>query len=94
MLALDPCVDNMMIDEDYMGLMSDTLFSTIANQPYAFPDTREIGMNRHLRLINPNKPLFFFSSLAKAGLADFIQPSLGPLQPNLDDIMDIDPLHG
>ncbi|XP_019767160.1 MLX-interacting protein isoform X3 [Dendroctonus ponderosae] len=63
---------NMMIDEDYMGLMSDTLFSTIANQPYAFPDTRE---------------------LAKSGFADFIQPSLGPLQPNLDDYMDtFDPL--
>lgn len=32
--------------------------------------------------------------IAKAGLADFIQPSLGPLQPNLDDYMDIDPLQG
>lgn len=33
--------------------------------------------------------------LAKAGLADFIQPSLGPLQPNLDDYMDtFEPLHG
>ncbi|XP_049821899.1 MLX-interacting protein isoform X2 [Aethina tumida] len=63
----------MMVDEDYMGLMSDTLFSTITNQPFAFPDSREI---------------------ARAGLADFIQPSLGPLQPNLDDYMDtIDPLH-
>ncbi|XP_076269184.1 MLX interacting protein mondo isoform X2 [Rhynchophorus ferrugineus] len=63
---------HMMVDEDYMGLMSDTLFSTIANQPFVFPDTREI---------------------AKAGLADFIQPSLGPLQPNLDDYMDtFDPL--
>ncbi|XP_072943386.1 MLX-interacting protein isoform X2 [Epargyreus clarus] len=29
-----------------------------------------------------------------AGLADFIQPSLGPLQPNLDDFMDTyEPLH-
>ncbi|XP_018572257.1 MLX-interacting protein isoform X2 [Anoplophora glabripennis] len=63
---------NMMVDEDYMGLMSDTLFSTITNQPFVFPDSREI---------------------AKAGLADFIQPSLGPLQPNLDDYMDtLDPL--
>ncbi|XP_030755252.1 carbohydrate-responsive element-binding protein isoform X2 [Sitophilus oryzae] len=63
---------NMMVDEDYMGLMSDTLFSTITNQPFVFPDTREI---------------------ARAGLADFIQPSLGPLQPNLDDYMDtFDPL--
>lgn len=63
----------MMVDEDYMGLMSDTLFSTITNQPFAFPDSREI---------------------AKSGLAaDFIQPSLGPLQPNLDDYMDtFDPL--
>lgn len=33
----------MMVDEDYMGLMSDTLFSTITNQPFAFPDSREIG---------------------------------------------------
>ncbi|CAG9860175.1 unnamed protein product [Phyllotreta striolata] len=64
-------IDNiMMVDEDYMGLMSDTLFSTITNQPFVFPDSREI---------------------AKAGLADFIQPSLGPLQPNLEDYMDIDP---
>ncbi|KAK9869757.1 hypothetical protein WA026_003489 [Henosepilachna vigintioctopunctata] len=58
---------HMLVDEDYMSLMSDTLFSTIANQPFHFPDSREI---------------------AKAGLADFIQPSLGPLQPNLDDYMD------
>lgn len=30
-----------------------------------------------------------------AGLADFIQPSLGPLQPNLDDFMDtLEPLQG
>ncbi|XP_044750861.1 MLX-interacting protein isoform X2 [Coccinella septempunctata] len=58
---------HMLVDEDYMDLMSDTLFSTIANQPFHFPDSREI---------------------AKAGLADFIQPSLGPLQPNLDDYMD------
>ncbi len=34
----------MMVDEDYMNFMSDTLFSTItSNQPFAFPDTREIG---------------------------------------------------
>ncbi|XP_018326914.1 carbohydrate-responsive element-binding protein [Agrilus planipennis] len=58
---------NMMVDEDYMSLMSDTLFSTITNQPFVFPDSREI---------------------ARAGIADFIQPSLGPLQPNLDDYMD------
>jgi len=36
---------SMMVDEDYMEFMSDTLFSTIsANQPYAFPDQREISM--------------------------------------------------
>lgn len=35
----------MMVDEDYMELMSDTLFSTISSiQPFAFPDTREIGL--------------------------------------------------
>ncbi|XP_066255325.1 MLX-interacting protein isoform X1 [Euwallacea similis] len=62
----------MMIDEDYRELISDTLFSTITNQPFPFPDTRE---------------------LAKFGFADFIQPSLGPLQPNLIDYMDtFDPL--
>lgn len=34
----------MMVDEDYMDFMSDTLFTTIAaNQPFAFPDPREIG---------------------------------------------------
>lgn len=39
-------------------------------------------------------PLFLF--LAKgAGLADFIQPGLIQLQPNLDDFMDtLEPLHG
>lgn len=31
---------------------------------------------------------------AKAGIADFIQPSLGPLQPNLDDFMNGIPLQG
>lgn len=37
-------VHNMMVDEDYMELMTDTLFSTItSNQPIYFPDPREIG---------------------------------------------------
>ena len=31
---------------------------------------------------------------AKAGIADFIQPSLGPLQPNLDEFMAGIPLQG
>lgn len=46
MLEWQPQADDghMMVDEDYMSLMTDTLFSTIsANQPFAFPDTREIG---------------------------------------------------
>lgn len=61
--------ESMMVDEDYMELMTDTLFSTISsNQPLYFPDPREIARG--------------------ASLADFIQPSLGPLQPNLDDFMD------
>lgn len=35
---------SMMVDEDYMELMTDTLFSTISsNQPFHFPDPREIG---------------------------------------------------
>ncbi|XP_075221105.1 MLX interacting protein mondo isoform X2 [Lycorma delicatula] len=63
----------MMVDEDYMEFMSDTLFSTISAQPFAFPDTREIARG--------------------ASLADFIQPSLVQLQPNLDDFMDtLEPL--
>ncbi|XP_011503431.1 PREDICTED: MLX-interacting protein [Ceratosolen solmsi marchali] len=62
-------VHNMMVDEDYMELMTDTLFSTIScNQPLYFPDPREIARG--------------------ANLADFIQPSLGPLQPNLEDFID------
>lgn len=32
--------------------------------------------------------------IARAGIADFIQPSLGPLQPNLDDFMSEIPLQG
>ncbi|KAJ9596440.1 hypothetical protein L9F63_012524 [Diploptera punctata] len=60
---------SMMVDEDYMEFMTDTLFSTIQqNQPFAFPDPREISRN--------------------AGIADFIQPSLVQLQPNLEDFMD------
>lgn len=64
---------NMLTDEDYLNFMSDTLFSTItSNQPFAFPDCREIARGTNL--------------------ADFIQPSLGPLQPNLDDFMELEPL--
>ncbi|XP_063225432.1 MLX-interacting protein isoform X2 [Bacillus rossius redtenbacheri] len=65
---------SMMVDEDYMDFMSDTLFSTITyNQPFAFPDTREITR--------------------ATSIADFMQPSLVQLQPNLDDFMDtLEPL--
>lgn len=39
--------ESMMVDEDYMELMTDTLFSTISsNQPIYFPDPREIGTYR------------------------------------------------
>lgn len=31
-----------------------------------------------------------FITARGAGRADFIQPSLGPLQPNFDDFMDLD----
>lgn len=34
--------NSMMVDEDYMDLMSDTLFSSIT-QPFPFPNPREIG---------------------------------------------------
>lgn len=37
---------------------------------------------------------FFLNRIARAGIADFIQPSLGPLQPNLDDFMNGAPLQG
>lgn len=42
-------VGSMMVDEDYMDLMSDTLFTTIS-QPFAFPNPREIGRNKLLTL--------------------------------------------
>ncbi|XP_011255892.1 MLX-interacting protein isoform X1 [Camponotus floridanus] len=69
-----PGGESMMVDEDYMELMTDTLFSTISsNQPIYFPDPREIARG--------------------ASLADFMQPSLCPLQPTLDDFMDtLEPL--
>lgn len=35
-----------------------------------------------------------FNHVARAGIADFIQPSLGPLQPNLEDFMNEVPLQG
>nr|BAN21193.1 basic helix-loop-helix zip transcription factor [Riptortus pedestris] len=39
----------MMVDEDYMSLMSDTLFSAITgNVPFHFPDTREIARGANL----------------------------------------------
>lgn len=40
-----------------------------------------------------NQKLWSFRAARGASLADFIQPSLGPLQPNLDDFMDtLEPL--
>lgn len=75
---------------------ADTLFSTI-NTPFPFPDPREIGKHRALppKIIELAEIGFSsFSFAAKAGIADFIQPSLGPLQPNLDDFMNGIPLQG
>lgn len=47
-----PGGESMMVDEDYMELMTDTLFSTISsNQPLYFPDPREIGNSTSGRLI-------------------------------------------
>ncbi|RZF45548.1 hypothetical protein LSTR_LSTR005750 [Laodelphax striatellus] len=47
---------NMMVDEDYMEFMSDTLFSSISAQPFAFPDPREIARGAGLwaDLIQPS----------------------------------------
>lgn len=70
-----PGGESMMVDEDYMELMTDTLFSTISsNQPIYFPDPREIGnfsINRygqhasrdfrtHARKLYVEKPSVFF----------------------------------
>lgn len=39
--------------------------------------------------------MIFLGTARVASIADFIQPSLGPLQPNLDDFMDtFEPLQG
>lgn len=77
------------------NMPTDTLFSTLAQYP--FPDSREIG-----KCLSYLAGKFRRSTFAKhwtnltpfsargAGRADFIQPSLGPLQPNLDDLMDLD----
>uniref|UniRef100_A0A8D8W4T9 MLX-interacting protein n=1 Tax=Cacopsylla melanoneura TaxID=428564 RepID=A0A8D8W4T9_9HEMI len=59
---------SMLMDEDYMEFMSDTLFSTISSQSFFFPDSKELSR--------------------VAYNADFIQPSLVQLQPNLDELMD------
>lgn len=82
---------------------ADTLFSTINSTPFPFPDPREIGnqkINFNLNYFWKTKTFLYskricnFISVAKAGIADFIQPSLGPLQPNLDDFMSEIPLQG
>lgn len=71
-----------MLSDDWT---SDTLFSAI-NGPFPFPDSREIGrLSIILNLKSISFPCFYFAARG-AGIADFIQPSLGPLQPNLDDI--------
>lgn len=92
-----------MTDKSIMGGIddycwtADTLFSTI-NTPFPFPDPREIG--KHLNHIKWSVSyiivfvLYYNIPKARAGIADFIQPSLGPLQPNLDDFMNGIPLQG
>lgn len=60
---------SMIVDDDPFIDFNDTLFSClIPNQPFAFPNPREIARG--------------------AGLADFMQPGLIQLQPNLEDFMD------
>lgn len=79
-------------------MSSDTLFSTISQFP--FPDSREIGefvtfssplaFGCHVPMIFLCLQILLSTSTARAGRADFIQPSLGPLQPNFEDFMDFD----
>lgn len=76
----------------------DTLFSTVSQIP--FPDHREICKLSffrpqfepcYCRIATHDFIIFFISNTtARAGRADFIQPSLGPLQPNFEDFMDFD----
>ena len=82
---------------------SDTLFTSLSsNQPFPFPNPREIGKKKIWKRIILSHcitySLIVIIMTAKgAGLADFIQPGLIQLQPNLDDIsfMDtLEPLHG
>lgn len=48
-----PGGESMMVDEDYMELMTDTLFSTISsNQPIYFPDPREIGNSQAVQRLH------------------------------------------
>lgn len=84
-LEWSPSGNEFMITDN---MSADTLLSTLAQYP--FPDSREIG--RCFRL--ETRRTFFFHQFVfaarGAGRADFIQPSLGPLQPNFDDLMDLD----
>ncbi|XP_012272850.1 MLX-interacting protein isoform X2 [Orussus abietinus] len=58
-------VHSMMVDEDYMELMTDTLFSTISsNQPIYFPDPREIEfLNSKLPPVPEEDDMFRSSTL-------------------------------
>lgn len=74
--SLNSGTGSLTLDDDIFMDFSDTLFSSLSsNQPFPFPNPREIAKG--------------------AGLADFIQPGLIQLQPNLDDFMDtLEPLQG
>ncbi|CAD1471883.1 unnamed protein product, partial [Heterotrigona itama] len=60
-----PGGESMMVDEDYMELMTDTLFSTISsNQPIYFPDPREIEfLNSKLPPVPEEDDMFRNSTL-------------------------------
>lgn len=80
--------------DDYFWT-SDTLFSTINNTPnLVWPDPREIGKDLQSYKLSVTVNELTIYQTAKAGIADFIQPSLGPLQPNLDDFMNGIPFQG
>ena len=84
---------------------TDALLARLTNQPFAFPNPREIGnpeeffsffflfFSFFLFLKSVDEGRFVFA--AQAGNADFIQPGLLQLQPSLDDLMDtLEPLQG
>lgn len=64
----------------------------LCSQPYlSFPSPTQEKSVSHFESLYVKEVLSFILIIARgAGRADFIQPSLGPLQPNFDDFMELD----